>query len=215
MKHLNHLKRDPKLAHIITTYGEVPELTTTKDLFVDILGSIVSQQLSTKAADTIWKRFEVLFDSKQITPEKLLQMDTEKIRGVGVSYSKIKYMKGLAEMILQNELNLDTITSLSDSEFIKELTRVKGIGPWTAEMILMFSLGREDVFSLGDLGLRNAISKIYEVDRDNLDEISVISDKWSPYRTYAARYLWKSLDNSPLTASKTSLGKSPRTKKKV
>jgi DNA-3-methyladenine glycosylase II len=171
--------------------------------------SIVSQQLSVKASDTIWKRFKKLFGKKKITPDNLLKIEDEQIRAAGISYSKIKYMKGLSTMILKNELNLSAISTLSNEEVLLELTKVKGIGPWTAEMILMFSLGREDVFSLGDIGLRNAIAKLYNIDRDDLKKVEKISETWKPYRTYAARYLWKSLDNLPKPL-KTLPGKIPQ-----
>lgn len=197
MKHTEHLKKDAQIAVLVKQFGELPLLTHTEDLFVDIIESIVSQQLSVKASNTIWTRFKLLFGKKKITPKNLLAIDDEKIRGAGISYSKIKYMNGLASMIEQKEIDLEKIKTLPNEEVLADLTRVKGIGPWTAEMILMFSLGREDVFSLGDIGLRNAISKIYSIDRDDLERVEKISNEWKPYRTYAARYLWKSLDNLP------------------
>ena len=209
MKHTKQLLKDTKIALLIEEFGELPLLTPTKDLFVDILESIVSQQLSVKASDTIWKRFKILFGKKKMTPRNLLTIDDEKIRSSGISYSKIKYMKGLATGIVNKEIDLEALTKLPNEEVLVELTRVKGIGPWTAEMILMFSLAREDVFSLGDIGLRNAIAKIYEIDRDDLKKVAKISNKWKPYRTYAARYLWKSLDNLP-KPSKTLPEKSPQ-----
>ncbi len=201
MKHTSHLKKDKKLLKVIEQFGELDLLTQKQDLFVDILESIVSQQLSVKASNTIWKRFELLFEKKSIEPQDLLKIEDEKIREAGISYSKIKYMKGLSQMIVNKSLDLESLKILSDEDVLKELTKVKGIGPWTAEMILMFSLGREDVFSMGDIGLRNAISKIYNVDRDDLETVEKISKKWKPYRTYAARYLWKSLDNLPKQTS--------------
>lgn len=202
-KKVKHLSKDKTLFKIIEQHGPIAESKITKDLFVDIVGSIVSQQLSTKAADTIWKRFELLFPKKLVTPKVLLTIPDDTIRAAGISYSKIKYMKGLAELIVNEELDLEKLIELGDEEVIVELTKVKGIGRWTAEMILMFSLAREDVFSLGDLGLRNAVAKHYNVDRDDLLEVKKISDKWSPYRTLAARYMWRSLDNKPVTASET------------
>ncbi len=200
---VKHLSKDKTLLIIIEQFGEIDEPVITKDLFVDIVSSIVSQQLSTKAADTIWKRFELLFPKKSITPKKLLEIPEENIRAAGISYSKIKYMKGLAQLVVDKQLDLERVMTLADEEVIEELTKVKGIGRWTAEMILMFSLAREDVFSLGDLGLRNAVAKHYNVDRDDLETVKQISDQWAPYRTLAARYLWRSLDNKPVSASQT------------
>lgn len=191
------LKKDLVMKGLIDTFGNLEEIKISSNLYIDILESIVSQQLSVKASDTIWKRFENLFPDKKITPDYLLTLPDQTIRDVGCSFSKIKYMKCLSEMVVNNELDLEGLTYMDNEEVIVELTKVKGIGRWTAEMILIFSLDREDVFSIGDLGLRNVVSKLYEVDRDNLEEITKISEKWAPYRSYASRYLWKSLDNTP------------------
>ncbi len=197
MNYRSHLQKDKILAAVMNDYDVLPAPIPTTDLFSDIVSSIVGQQLSTKAADTIWNRFKLLFGRKKITPKHVLQLTDEEIRGVGVSYSKVKYIKGLAQMITDREVDLELLPTLSDKEVIDTLTKVKGIGPWTAEMILMFSLGREDVFSYGDLGLRSAIAKLYGIDRDDIASMQLIVEKWSPYRTYASRYLWKSLDNAP------------------
>nr|MBP9687750.1 DNA-3-methyladenine glycosylase 2 family protein [Candidatus Woesebacteria bacterium] len=167
----------------------------TEYLFVDIVSSIVGQQLSVKAADTIWKRFETLFSEKKVTPEAVLLLSDQEIRDVGCSFSKIKYMKGLAQLVVEKKIDLSGLLSLNDEEVITELTKVKGIGRWTAEMILIFSLARPDVFSLGDLGLKTAVSRLYSVDREDLKKIEEISLKWSPNRSLASRYLWRSLDN--------------------
>ena len=190
---LTHLKLDQVLSGLIHKYGPL-EYTHTPDLFPDILSTIIGQQLSTKVADIIEDRFLSLFPQRTITPEILISLPDQTIRNIGVSYSKISYLKNLASATLNGELNLNTLPDLPDDQVILELTKIKGIGPWTAEMILMFSMNRPDVFSLGDLGLRTAISKLYAVDRDDLKPIAVLSLKWSRHRTLASRYLWKSLD---------------------
>lgn len=201
---MKKLFSDPIIQKVVVEQGELPPIELTENLFVDIVSSIVSQQLSVKAADTIWKRFELLFPDKKVTPEFLLTIVDQTIRDVGCSFSKIKYMKGLAQMIIENDLDLQGLVHMSDEEVITELTRVKGIGRWTAEMILIFSLARPDVFSLGDLGLRNAVSKLYEVNRDDLKKIEEISQMWKPIRSTACRYLWRSLDNKPTISAEVS-----------
>lgn len=163
--------------------------------FIDLVESIVSQQLSGKAAETIFGRFKKLFPREQITPKKLLKIPDEKIRAAGISFSKIKYIKGIANEIVNNNLDLKSLEELTDEEVILELVKLKGIGKWTAEMFLMFTLGRPDVFSAGDLGLQNAIVKLYGLkSKPNNGKLLEISAKWSPHRTIASRILWKSLD---------------------
>ncbi len=186
---------DPIIQSVATEFGELPEIEVTQNLFVDIVSSIVGQQLSVKAADTIWKRFETLFPEKKVTPEALLLLSDQEVRDVGCSFPKIKYMKGLAQLVVDKEIDLPGLINLDDEDVIIELTKVKGIGRWTAEMILIFSLARTDVFSLGDLGLKTAVSRLYSVDRDDLTKIAEISAQWSPNRSLASRYLWRSLDN--------------------
>ncbi len=187
-KALKHLSQDPVMKILIETHGEIG-FDGERDLFEDLISSIVSQQLSTKAADTIWNRFTRLCK----TPEEILATPDNKIRACGISYSKIKYIKGIAEAIINQQLIIANLQNLPDEEVIVELTKLKGVGKWTAEMFLIFSLQRPDIFSLGDLGLRNAVAKHYKVDRDDLKKIAKLSEKWQPYRSWASRYLWKSL----------------------
>lgn len=171
------------------------ELVTYDDYFVCVCREIIGQQLSGKVADIIYDRFLKLFPKGNITPKRVLQIPDNKIRKIGTSWSKISYIKDLARKVTSGELNLQTIASLSDEEVIAELTKIKGIGPWTAEMFLMFTLGREDVFSYGDLGLRRAIQKLYKFKKEpSVKQMEKIVNKWKPYRTYAARLLWKSLE---------------------
>lgn len=189
------LSTDPVLKKLIKQFGEL-EKTQEDDLFAHIVLSIISQQLSVKASSTIEKRFIDLFGHFP-TPKEIVKMDTEKIRACGISYPKIKYIKGIAQAVIDKEIVLENLHAMDDEEIITELIKLKGIGRWTAEMLLIFALGREDIFSMGDLGLRNAVAKLYGVDRDDLVAIEKITINWSPYRSYASRYLWKSLDNTP------------------
>ena len=212
-KALAHLKKDPILRKIIKEY-QIEELDGETDVFQDLIESIINQQLSGKAAATIFGRFKSLFKRKTFpAPQQILKVSDEEIRKCGISFSKIKYIKGLCQSIIKKELNIKKLTELSDEEVIVELTKIKGIGKWTAEMILIFSLKRLDVFSAGDLGLRTAVSRLYKrefessalkrkfsssaykVQREDKKKIEEISKRWSPYKSLAARLLWRSLDN--------------------
>lgn len=196
-KALRHLRKDLVLRKIIKEYN-IEELNGKTDLFQDLIESIINQQLSGKAATTIFNRFKLLFNNKSIEPKQVLKTSDKKIRKCGISYPKIKYIKGVCQAIVNKSLDIKKISSLTDEEVVIELTKLKGVGKWTAEMILIFSLRRPDVFSVGDLGLRNAVSLHYKIDRKNIKRIEEISKKWSPYRSYASRLLWRSLNNRPL-----------------
>ncbi|MEK7516915.1 MAG: DNA-3-methyladenine glycosylase 2 family protein, partial [Patescibacteria group bacterium] len=157
-------------------------------------GEIINQQLSDKASATIYKRFRRLYPNGSITADHTLKLSHEELRTTGTSNAKVRFIKGLAQKVVNKEVQLEKLHSMTNEEVIKELTRIKGIGPWTAEMFIMFSLGREDVFSHGDLGLRNAIKTLYGFKREpTRKQIEKITKKWSPYRTYACTILWRSL----------------------
>jgi DNA-3-methyladenine glycosylase II len=126
-----------------------------------------------------------------------MEKSDDELRAVGFSYAKAKYVKDICRSVVEGEIDFESLRNLPDEDIIAELIKIKGVGRWTAEMFVMFSLGREDVFSLGDLGLRNAIAKLYGVDRDDLKKIEKISQAWKPYRSLASRYLWSSLLNAP------------------
>lgn len=192
-----HLSVDPVMQKLIKKHDLAPIVQnfSGSKLFCDIIESIISQQLSVKAADTIFKRFLFLFGNKFPILKQILSKSDDDIRSCGISYSKIKYIKGVAQAVLDKKIDLDNLHNLTDEEVINVLVALKGIGRWTTEMLLIFSLAREDIFSLGDIGLRNAVSRLYNVDRDDLKGIEKISRSWSPYRSLASRYLWRSLDN--------------------
>lgn len=196
-KDVEYLSRvDNVLGDVIKTQ-KISRPQKVSNLFLDLVETIIGQQLSVKAARTIINRFFELFgDKTEITPEKMLKTDKELLRSKGISYQKISYIQSLATHILEGKLKLDILDQLPDDVVKRELVQVKGIGEWTAEMFLIFSLARPDVFSVGDLGLRTAIGKLYGIDREDKDEILKISQKWSPYRSTASLYLWSSLDNS-------------------
>lgn len=195
-KALNHFKKVDPVIHKIALQIKLDEHPKSDDYFVDLVDSIISQQLSGKAAATIFGRLKKLFKEEHINPKELLKIDDQKIREAGISFSKIKYIKGIAQEIINNKLDLKSFESLADEEVIGELIKLKGVGQWTAEMFLMFTLGRTDVFSSGDLGLQNAIIKHYKLkSKPTKDELLKISEKWSPYRTIASRILWKTLES--------------------
>lgn len=163
--------------------------------FVSLCSEIIGQQLSGKVADVLFDRFEKLFPKRKVTPQRVLATSEAALRGTGMSWSKARFIRDLAQHALTKSVKLGQLAQLPDQEVIKELTKVKGIGPWTAEMFLMFTLLREDVFSYGDLGLRKAIKKLYGFKKDpTVKQMEKIVNKWKPYRTWAARILWKSLE---------------------
>ena len=198
-KHIHdHFKvTDPIIYEYIEKIPLEPlELPT--NLFERLGRSIIGQQLSVKAAATIYRRLVELFPSGELDPAGLLALPDETMRGCGISGSKTKSLKDLATKVLDGTVDLNALHSLPEEEVIERLTKVRGIGRWTAEMFLMFSLGREDIFSHGDLGLKNAIQKMYGFKKPPTQkQIERIVKKWSPYKSHASRVLWRSLDNEP------------------
>ena len=166
-----------------------------KDYFEDLCEAITSQQLSGKVSDVIFARFKKLYPKVKITAKYTLIIPDEKIRAAGMSNSKVKFIKDLAEKVESGNLKMENLAELSDEQVTEELMKVKGIGTWTAEMFLMFGLAREDIFSHGDLGLRRAIQKLYGLKKEPTErQTARISKKWSPFKTYACMILWRSLD---------------------
>jgi len=192
-KALAHLSRDPKMRRLIKVHS-VPQWPQKTNLFADLVESIIGQQLSEKAASTISSRFRKLFGKKSFpSPQEVARARIARLRKCGISRAKASSIKGIARAFVKKEIHPQRLKKLSDEEVIAELTKLKGIGRWTAEMILMFTLGRHDVFSVGDLGLRQAVAQLYKVDQDDHKKIVKIAERWRPYRTLASRYLWRSL----------------------
>ncbi len=191
-------KSDPILALAIAGITLHP-IVRRKNYFEALVEAIVSQQLSVKASDTIFTRFAALTPGKQFpTPRQVLKIPASKMRKAGLSKMKVSFIKDLAKHVIDKSVNLKEIDSWSDEKVIEHLTAVRGIGPWTAEMFLIFSLGREDIFSAGDLGLKNAIRTIYKLKKHPTpSQIKKITEKWKPYRSMASRYLWATLNNTP------------------
>jgi len=168
------------------------------DAYGALLRAIVGQQLSVKAAATIFDRVLTLFDGRMPTARDLLDADDAALRGAGLSGRKVEYLKDLGARVESGELELDRLDELSDAEVVAELTAVRGLGVWTAHMFLIFHLERPDVLPVGDLGIRNAVRAAYGLeDPPSTDEMERIAEPWKPYRTLASLYLWESLANTP------------------
>ncbi len=195
VKILTYFKEiDPVMYKAAREFG-VDEIVKLKkeDYFSKLVRAIVGQQLSTKAATTINDRLSKLLDDR-VEPEIIWKTNDELLRGVGLSRAKGVYIKDLARHYLEGLIAWERLEMMEDEVVITELIKVKGIGRWTAEMFLMFTLGRADVFSVGDLGLRRAMERIYELENPSEAQLLAMSEKWSPYRTYASMVLWRSLD---------------------
>jgi DNA-3-methyladenine glycosylase II len=191
------MRRDPVLSAVIQRYGECGLRTAHgPEIFNGLIQSIISQQLSTKAAATIYKRFIALLpDGDDPAPHHVLPLDDAALRAVGLSRQKISYLRDLSEKILDGSLQPATLEDLSDEAVIEALTRVKGVGRWTAEMILIFRLLRPDVLPVGDLGIVKAIQKAYGLRKTpDAKRMLKIAEPWRPYRSVASWYLWKSLE---------------------
>lgn len=190
-----HLQRvDPTLYSYVERIN-IPDFSKRQDSFTELCDTIISQQLSGKAATTIFERFKNLFSGKKITVDKLLKLSDDKIRSCGTSWAKVRSLKDLAQRVKDGKVLLENLDNMSDDEVKDHLVQIKGIGPWSAEMFLMFSLGREDIFSFGDLGLKKGLMKVYNMKKEpTVKQIEKIVSKWKPHRTYASRVLWKSLE---------------------
>jgi DNA-3-methyladenine glycosylase II len=199
-----HLRGDPVLKRLIEDFGgplplEPESAGRPADVYGALLRSITGQQLSVKAARAIYGRLIERFGGRPPTPEELLADDPEDLRAAaGLSRAKVASLRSLAERVVAGELRLDRLQELPDAAVIRELTAVKGIGQWTADMFLMFTLHRPDVVAVGDQGLRNAVMRAYGLDAPPTPEaFTALAEPWRPYRTRACLYLWRSLDNAP------------------
>jgi DNA-3-methyladenine glycosylase II len=198
------MRRDPVLGAIIKRSGECGLRTPrSSDIYCGLIQAIVSQQLSTKAAATIYARFRALLPADvEPTPQAVLPLSDEALRGVGLSRQKVGYIRDLSEKTLAGALQAETLASCPDEEVIEILTRIKGIGRWTAEMILIFRLLRPDVLPVDDLGIVKAIQKAYGLRKPpDAKRMLKIAEPWRPYRSVASWYLWASLDNKPKVTS--------------
>jgi DNA-3-methyladenine glycosylase II len=200
MHYIPHLSKDKKLKKLVED-GQPHKLVKRKNICTYLCASIMSQQLSIKVADIIYKRFINLYDGKEPSPQQILDTPFEKLRGIGLSNAKVNYVKNVAQFEIASGMDHRKLQKMSNEEVIDYLIVIKGVGRWTIEMLLMFALGREDVFAIDDLGIQNAMIKLYKMDNSDKKKLKEamlkISGKWAPYRTYACLHLWRWKDNMP------------------
>ncbi|WP_299757706.1 DNA-3-methyladenine glycosylase 2 family protein [uncultured Pontibacter sp.] len=190
---------DPIICGIIQNGQPLPS-SRSEDVYFKLLSSIVSQQLSTKVAAVIFKRFKELFPEEYPHPELVLAAPDELLRSAGLSFQKIGYVRNVAVFASEGNLQHATINAMEDEVLIEHLTQIKGVGRWTVEMLLMFALERPDIFPVDDLGIQNAMKRHYGIDAAGKAlrlQMQQIAENWRPYRTIASKYLWQSLDNMP------------------
>jgi DNA-3-methyladenine glycosylase II len=200
MEYIAHLSKDKKLKKLLET-AEPHLLKKRKNICTYLCASIMSQQLSTKVADVIYKRFIALYGGKEPAPQQILDTPFEQLRAIGLSNAKVSYVKNVAQFELEKGMDAKKLQKMDNEEVITYLTEIKGVGRWTVEMLLMFALGREDVFAVDDLGIQNAMVHLYKLDKSDKKQLREMmlkhSAKWSPYRTYACVHLWRWKDNTP------------------
>ena len=191
-------RRDPVIRDLIRRHGPCGLADAQhEDAFTALTHSIISQQLSTKAAATIARRFDALFGGRP-TPGAVAQVDDVQLRAVGLSSQKIRYMRDLCSRVADGSLTLEKVNELADEDVIQSLTQIKGIGRWTAEMFLMFRLHRPDVLPVDDLGILKAVQRAYGLRKlPRAERLTKIGEPWRPYRSVACWYLWASLENKP------------------
>ncbi|AEI50374.1 DNA-3-methyladenine glycosylase family protein [Runella slithyformis] len=185
---------DAIMASIIETTPMFKKVDWNHDVYLALLESIVSQQISVKAADSIFTRFRALFDDAYPHPESLLSKTAEELRSAGLSLQKIKYLQNVALFAIENGIDYEKLQKLTDEEIVRYLIPIKGVGRWTVEMLLMFVMDRPDVFPIDDLVIRQKMVRAYnltETGRALYKELHVIAENWRPYRTMACHYLWR------------------------
>ncbi len=192
MEYIKQLKKDPKLATILK--GDMHELKLHKNIPLRLMASIMSQQLSTKVAKVIFHRFLELYNGKEPKPQQVLDTPFEKLRAIGLSNAKVNYVQNVARFCIEHKITDKKLLQMDNESVIELLTSIKGVGKWTVEMLLMFTLGREDVFAVDDLGIQQAMCKLYKISSADTKKMKTrmlkISSTWSPYRTYACLHLW-------------------------
>ncbi|MFB5632883.1 MAG: DNA-3-methyladenine glycosylase family protein [Nitrosopumilus sp.] len=188
------LKKDPKMKKIVEAVGPCT-IRTIPDPFEAIIDAIITQQISDSAGKAISKRFRDLFGEEFPKPFQVVKFSNSKLKSAGLSKMKADYILDISKKVIKGELNFDSFVEMTDEEVIEDLIKIRGIGRWTAEMYLIFGLGRMDVFPLGDLGLVNGIKKLYNLDDPPIEKIEKIGKKWTPYRTIGTWYIWRGVKN--------------------
>lgn len=200
MSHRLHLSKDKKFKKVIDQQEEYV-LEKRNAVHLRLCSSIMSQQLSVKVSAVIYARFLALFKKKIPSAKDILAVSFDDLRAIGLSNAKVRYVQNVCVFFIENKVTDASLHRMENEEVIEFLTQIKGIGRWTVEMILMFTLGREDVFAVDDLGIQQAVTKLYKLDASDKKKMKLdmvrIAEKWRPYRTYACRYLWNWKDNEP------------------
>lgn len=189
-----HFEKDPKMKKLLDL--EITHPKRRKNIALRLVSSILSQQLSTIVAQVMYERFLELFDGKEPSADDILKIPVEKIQAIGISKQKATYIHNVAEFVVEHEITDRKLHKMSDEEIIELLTQIKGVGRWTVEMILIFTLGREDVFAVDDLGIQKGMQKLFPglkqlKGKELKNRMMELSQPWSPYRSYACLYLWK------------------------
>ena len=215
--HHLHLSRVRQFRQLIADHGLL-DLPKRKNVFIRLCGSIMSQQLSVKVAAVIYKRFLELYEREEPTPQQVLDTPDTTLRGIGLSNAKVAYVKNVARFAIEKGMDDKVLEKMDSEAVIDYLVEIKGVGRWTVEMLLMFTLGREDLFALDDLGIQNAMIALFKLDRSNkkkfYGDMERISQDWVPYRTYACLYLWRWKDEGKIKTLKKGASKKLKVSRK-
>ena len=193
MEYQLHLKKDKKFAPLLAQANHT--IKKRKNTPVRVMASIISQQLSTKVAAIIFGRFIALFEGKEPSCEQVLECTNDQLRSIGLSQSKVHYIQNVAQFFLEHQITDKQLYAMEPEAIIDLLTQIKGVGKWTVQMLMLFSLGQDDVFTVDDLGIQQAMTRLYQIKYETKKELHskmiTISNKWTPYRSYACLYLWQ------------------------
>ena len=193
MEYQLHLKKDKKFAPLLAQANHT--IKKRKNTPVRLMASIISQQLSTKVAAIIFGRFIALFDGKEPSCEQVLECTNDQLRSIGLSQSKVHYIQNVAQFFLEHQITDKQLYNMQPDAIIDLLTQIKGVGKWTVQMLMLFSLAQEDIFALDDLGIQQAMIRLYKIKYDTKKELHTkmltISNKWTPFRSYACLHLWQ------------------------
>ena len=193
MEYQLHLKKDKKFASLLAQANHT--IKKRKNTPVRLMASIISQQLSTKVAAIIFGRFIALFEGKEPSCEQVLKCTNDQLRSIGLSQSKVHYIQNVAQFFLEHQITDKQLYKMQPDAIIDLLTQIKGVGKWTVQMLMLFSLAQEDIFALDDLGIQQAMIRLYKIKYDTKKELHTkmltISNKWTPFRSYACLHLWQ------------------------
>jgi DNA-3-methyladenine glycosylase II len=200
MQYQLHLRKDKKFAPLLD--DENHSIKKRKNTPVRLMASIISQQLSTKVAAIIFSRFLDVFNGKEPSCAQVLECTNDELRSIGLSQSKVNYIQNVAQFFLEHDITDKQLYAMEPDAIIEMLTQIKGVGKWTVQMLMLFSLGQEDVFAVDDLGIQQAMIRLYKIKTESKKELHhkmlTISSKWAPYRSYACLHLWQWKDQGAI-----------------